>query len=561
MKEGPAKIASRRAGLAEHQRIVVLGVEYVHVLLTGGDDLYLTEYGLPFAQHLLPENYWTDKTWFSAHSIKLPGTSTIYRITTKEVAGSSKELVLKWNRMGQDIPGGTATSDLAGAEFNSPFEEFSLLIELRNTRSESSPVVCTHKPLAIYVPRKSVEPDRLGRRPYKIEAMQEKHTEVNLDINRSYAVVYEWVDGIDAAEALRSGLLDKNALVRLIETSGQEMIQKGFLVRDNKAQHHIVRPTQNGGLAGNRHGDILYALVDFELLERTPQREQAVRASRRKTYLVKQAHRFEAREEFPSGLAPARIMAVDYVFGRAESTGGALWVVGKDPALFEYFLPEKWRKTPRTKLSVTSEIYDTTTKDDIHLVWRISRVGQRPDMDPFKADEKLILDHGYNSPFEEISLSRELTDHGIETTYPRAIYMTGHKTEMSADLSDESRYQSHEALRTPDGHSLLSKYHDYMIIWGYWNGPDELLAESDEEYYRGMSALTAYKEGLISEDTYLCTMEKTREQLAVIGIEDLNLRGTHLLLSLDRSGRLVLDEGELPAVRICNFELLRRTRS
>ena len=39
--------------------------------------------------------------------------------------------------MGQDIPGKTEASDLTGAEFNSPFEEFSLLLELRNTRFES----------------------------------------------------------------------------------------------------------------------------------------------------------------------------------------------------------------------------------------------------------------------------------------------------------------------------------------------------------------------------------------------------------------------------------------
>jgi hypothetical protein len=30
-------------------------------------------------------------------------------------------------------------------------------------------------------------------------------------------------------------------------------------------------------------------------------------------------------------------MGVDYIYGRAESTGGILWVVGKDPDLFNYF--------------------------------------------------------------------------------------------------------------------------------------------------------------------------------------------------------------------------------
>ncbi len=545
---------------ADHPRISVLGVEFVHVQLPGDDDLYITDYGLPFARLLLPQNYWTDSTWSAAHRTKLPGTSTVYRITTKQVAGRSMELVLKWNRMGQDIPGRTQTSDLTGAEFNSPFEEFSLMLELRNTRRESPGVVYTHKPLAIYVPGKHVESDLLGRRSYRIQAMQRSHAEVTLDLNRQYAVIYEWIKGIDAAEARRRGLLDDDALRRLLETSGQDMARKGFRVRDNKPHHQIVRPTAAGGLARDRRGDLLSALVDFELLERTPQREQAVRATKRHAYLVKQAHRFEAAGEFPEGLTAVKVMGVDYVHGRTESTRGALWVVGRDPALFEYFLPEKWRRTPRTKLSVASEIYETITKDNIHLVWRVSRVGQRPDMDPFRTDEKRILDYGYNSPLEEISLSMELTARGIETTYPRAVYMTGHKTTMSPALIDDSRIRSHEHLLMPEGHPIVSGYHDYMIIWGYWNGPDELLAEKDEEYYRGMNALTACREGLISEDTYLRLMEGIRQRLGAVGIEDLNLRGTHLLLSQDMSGRLALGDSGLPAVRICNFELLRHTR-
>ena len=548
--------------LARQPRIRVLGVKYAHLGLDDGDDLYITtEYGLGFWEQLLPKNYWTDEDWFSAHNVKLPGTSALYKIRTKEVAGLAKDIVLKWNRMGQDIPGATEASDLAGAKFNSPFEEFSLLVELRNARHESPGRLYTHKPLAIYVPKDYVEPERLGRKQYRIDAIQKNHEEVNLDINRQYAVIYEWIKGMDAAEAIEAGLLDQETLTHLMASSAEAMHRKGFLVRDNKAHHHIVRSTRKGSLARSKDGDILYALVDFELLERTPQREQAVRASKRKAYLVKQAHRFEAKADFPPGLTPVTIMGVDYVYGRTEVTGGALWVVGKDPALFDYFLPEKWRKTPRTKLSVASPIYDTTTKDNIHLVWRVSRAGARPDMDPFRPDEKKILTYGYNSPFEEISLSMELTNHGIETTYPRAIYMTGHKSETSAALLDGSRYQSHQALGTPDGHPLFSENHDYMIIWGYWNGPDELLAAKDEDYYRGMNALSAYREGLISEQMYMRLMAETRRKLADVGIEDLNLRGNHLLLSLDKSGRLLMGDQGIPAVRICNFELLRRIES
>jgi len=558
MPTDAAKTEPIAAHLARRPRITVLGVDYLHLQLEDGSDLYVTEYGLPFARHLLPENHWADKDWFAAHSVKLPGTSALYKITTKEVAGISKDIVLKWNRMGQDIPGKTEVSELAGAEFNSPFEEFSLVIELRNVRYESPGEIYTHKPLAIYVPRKYVEAERLGRRQYRIEAIQKKHEEITLDLNRQYAVMYEWVKGMDAAEAFRRQMIDEETVSDLISESDGKMRGKGFLVSDNKAHHIIIRPKRTGEFTRDRQGQMLYALIDFELLKRTPRREQATRASKRKRYLVRQPHRFEVRERLPPDLTPVTIAGVDYIYGQVASTGGALWVVGKDPVLFEYFLPEKWRKTPRTPLSAVRQVYHTVTKDNIHLVWRVSSVGKSPDVDHSADNQKRIIAHGYNSPFEEISLSMKLTKSGIETTYPRAVYMTGHKAEASTDLPDNSRYESHQALRTPDGHPILDKHHEYIIIWGYWNGPDELLAVRDEQIYTGIDALSAYRESRITEDQYVRVMQATGQRLAEVGIEDLNFRGNHLLLSLDRSDRLVTDRQGMPIVRICNFELLRR---
>ena len=546
------------AHFARQPRIQVLGVDYLHLKMGDGSDIYVTQYGLPFVSCLLPQNYWTDQEWFAAHSVRLNGTSTLYRIKTKAVEGQARDIVLKWNRMGQDIPGETEALELGSMEFNSPFEEFSLVIELRNAQPEAFNSLKVHKPLAIYVPRKYVEMDRLGRKQHRIEAMQRSHKEVMLDRNRQYAVLYEWLEGIDAAEACKEGIIDKSTRDDLQARAYQELTSSGFFVRDHKPQHVIVRPTQGGGLEADELGNVRHALVDFELLSRMPERERAVRGAKRKSYLVKQAHRFETRVQFPPGLQPVSIMGVDYVFGQVESTGGALWVVGKDPVLFEYFLPEKWRKTPRTKLSVLNKVYDTTTKDGIHLVWRVSRVGERPDFDPFLENERKIIAHGYNSPFEEIALSIELAAKGIDTTYPRAVYRSGHKSEVPSRIVDNSRYETHERLKTKDGHPVLGGHHDYIMIWGYWNGPDELLADKDEEYYRGIDALRAYKVGLITEEVYQRTMEAAKQRLAEAGIEDLDLRGNHLLLSVERSGRLLIGRKDIPAVRICNFELLRR---
>ncbi|UCE38951.1 MAG: hypothetical protein JSW00_06930, partial [Thermoplasmata archaeon] len=91
----------------------------------------MTEHGLPFIENLLPKNFWIDEDWFKSHSQKLKGTSTLYKITTKEVNYKSKDIVIKWNRMGQDIPGSLDVKEL-NIEFNSPFEEFALVTELRN---------------------------------------------------------------------------------------------------------------------------------------------------------------------------------------------------------------------------------------------------------------------------------------------------------------------------------------------------------------------------------------------------------------------------------------------
>jgi hypothetical protein len=447
------------------------------------------------------------------------------------------------------------------AEFNSPFEEFSLVEELRRRTEDSPHPFLTHRPLAIYVPRRQIDPKQLGRKSYKLESKLESHTEIQLDANRNYAVIYEWVKGIDAAQAMTRGLLPREEMVRLVHRCNRELTAKGMAVRDNKPQHVIVRPAEDGeGLVQGRDGRPVYAMVDFELLERTPEYEREIRARKRRNYLVKQAYRFYADSEFPPHLQPMKIFGVSYVHGRIESTGGRLWVVGKDADLFDYFLPEQWRRTPRTRLSGIDQVYETITKDNIHLVWKVSRVGLMPDMDPFREDERAIIEHGYNSPFEEVSLNMELNAAGVPVTYPRAIYMTGTRSQLAENIFDVSRFESHAEVHTPDGEPILRRRHDYMILWGYWNGPDELLAVKDENYYDGISALNAYRSGRIDEASYFRVMQQARDLLASVGVEDLNLRGTHLLLSIDQSDRLVMDaQTDLPTVRICNFELLKRT--
>lgn len=542
--------------------LYVLGVKYTHIKYSNDDDLYITKDGLPFIETLNPQNFVLDREWFKENAVRLSGTSCLYRIKTKPVKGVQKDIVLKWNRMGQDVPDPEKNDHLTFAEFNSPFEEFSLVKELRRAMRGLSSEIIIQKPLAIYVPGDTVEFWQTGRKMTKMKQKMLTHTEIELDLNRSYAVIYEWIEGIDASEAFNRGMLEQEVVKNLLKKTDEQLRERGFHVRDNKAHHIIVRPLKDGGFRKTKTGGIFHGLIDFELLERTPGEEELVRKKRRVDYLKRQRDRFRAKpiKKSLAHLKHQKIFGVDYIYGHVESTKGRLWVVGRDPYLFDYFLPERWENTPKTRISAYSQMYYTVTKDNIHLVWKISRVGLQPDMDPFKEDEQRILEHGYNSPFEEFSLALYLSEKGLPTIYPRAIYMAGNKTEISGELFDNSRFESHAGIKTPDDHPILRKNRDYITIWGYWNGPDEKLAATDGDYYEGIDALRAYRRGLIDKERYIYLLELARSRLIEVGVEDLNLRGNHILLSLDSRGRLLMDEKGVPEIRICNFEFLRRLR-
>jgi hypothetical protein len=525
----------------------IFDVYYLHLKFENMDDLYITAYGLPIIQNIMPDNFLADKEWFKINSLRLSGSGNTYKVRTKEINGRWRDVVIKYNRMGQDVPGAEESEELMYAEFNSPFEEFALVMELRNARYESQGMVLTQKPLAIYVPARRIELWKTGRKEYKMQSKLEDHKDVELDMFRSYVVIYEWIKGTDSAFAQKEGVIDKEEMMALTVGAEREMNKIGFLVKDRKPHHIIIRQKSDG-------------VIDYELLGRTPEREEKVKSVKRFSYLQKQKDRFVVRDQrqFPPNLKCVNIFSVDYIYGHAESTNGILWVLGKDPDLFDYFLPERWENSPRTKLSAHHEIYHTLTKDNIHLVWKVSKVGTVPNMDPFIKEERKILEFGYNSPFEEVSFAIELKSKGIRTVYPRAIYMFGKETTISDSIFDTSRYMSHRNYFTPDGTPILRKKHNYIIIWGYWNGPDERLAEKDGDYLEGINALSAYREGIITREDYIALLIRKEKRLAKVGFEDLHLRGSHVLLSLDSSGKLLRDDEGVPEMRICNFELLKK---
>ncbi len=541
----------------------LLGIRYLHCRTADDGDLYLTQFGLRFSEHLQPEN-WLAKDWFEAKRERLHGTSVVYRLPTRPVNGRELDLVVKWSRVGEDVPGDTLSmTRFINADFNSPFEEFALLMELREGRRGPPEIrFRTQKPLAIYVPPERLRLWQTGRSESRIAAKLAQHPGVELDILRQYVLIYEWVKGEDLVEAAsRWEGSPQERTQRLADLTRQvirDLDVKGYRVADMKPVHVIVRSRPDGALLRDRKGRLAYALVDYELLVRTDEHEAEFRKQHRYHYLEHMARRFEEEKAkpLPEHLHAVKILGVDYIYGQAESTGGRLWVAGRDPDLFNYFLPERWRRTPKQSLSQLNEVYRTTTKDNINLVWRVSRVGEVPPFTDPPGRVHDILRHGYNSPFEEFSYAFELKNGRMQTVYLRAIYMTGRRV-ARCNIADRSRYDRFKDTRTPDGKPILDPNHEYITVWGFWNGPDKLMAGHTGPAYEGMDVEYAFAQDVITEETMSQILNRAQRRMRRLGFEHLRLRPNHLLISVDERRQLVRDTTGMPELRLCNFELLR----
>ncbi len=263
--------------LPNFQPRAIQGVEYYHTQTPDGGDLYLTRYGLPFARQLLPEN-WREPEWFLAHRQKLRGTSTIYRTITRPVDGRSLEIVVRYNRVGEELPVDTLTLEqFIHADFNSPFEEIAVLAQLRAARlGPARRRIPTKKPLAIFEPPDLLQLWQSGRLESKIAMKLARYPQAVLDIRRQYILLYGWIDGHDAQQVADQRQLAGAAREQfLAETTAfvtGELAEAGFHVLDMKPAHVILRFDAAGQLKRRPDGRLLYALVDYELLEKIPAR-------------------------------------------------------------------------------------------------------------------------------------------------------------------------------------------------------------------------------------------------------------------------------------------------
>ena len=562
--------------ISKKSLVNVLGVVYVHIKTSDGGDLYLTQFAEPYQEHFEISN-WYERDWFKEHRIRLKGTSSVYMVPTKEINGKSLDLVVKNCRVGEDVPLDTHTlQEFCDAEFNSPWEEFSLVMEMRESiYGPKEMKVNTQRPLAIYVPPERMQPWQSGRSRSKINRIHAKHPGIDLDILKQYKLIYEWIKGQNLLEVFEYIDINNDELVRYLKMINykviSDLVRKGYLVADMKPEHIIISEadtvhieeiglSQNNFDTNEKQVDLLYQLIkegrysviDYELLLRTAEHEKEVKNSRRHSYLDDQRDRFKPTS-LPAHLMRMEIFGVPYIYGHAESTGGHLWVVGRNARLFDYFLPERWRKTPSLKFSDKKEVFYTITKDNIHLVWETSRVGELPGEEDGGSDDPKIRQYGIKSPFEEFAIARELNELGIPTVYVRAIYMTGTaKIEPSIDFR---RYDSHKGIPDPEGNPILQENHNYITIRGYYNGPDHSVAEQGPLYVPVDLSKAVYK-GIIDESECRMFLDKVKENLKNAGYDGSLLKTNDLLLAIDSKGEIMKNNSGGPEVIICNFELI-----
>jgi hypothetical protein len=553
----------------------VLGVVYAHVKTSDGGDLYLTRFAEPYQRHFGIEN-WYEPDWFNSKRIRLKGTGSVYKLPTKEVEGRSLNLVYKNCRVGEDVPLDTHTlQEFCDAEFNSPWEEFSLVMEIREGQYGPKELkIHTQRPMVIYVPPEKMQTWQSGRSKSKINRIRAKHPGIDLDILKQYKLIYEWIEGYNLPEVFEHITVDDYERVHHLKTLNSNVMsdleQKGYLVADMKPEHIIISELdleRIKEIAQTQAPDSSkeqiyylynlvdigkYSLVDYELLLRTPRHEDEVKDSRRHSYLDDQRDRF-IPTPMPDHLTNMEIFGVPYIYGHAESTGGHLWVVGKNARLFDYFLPERWRKTPSIKLSNTKEIFYTITKDNIHLVWETSRVGEMPDEEGERYNPK-IREFGINSPFEEFSIAHQLNQLSIPCVYMRAIYMTG--TSKIETSTDTRRYESHNNFLDPEGNPILQENHNYITIRGYYNGPDEWVAQQKGTLYVPVDLARAVTKDLINETQCRLLLNKVKENLKDVGYDGSLLKPNDLLLATSDKNEIMKDSTGNPLVIICNFELI-----
>jgi hypothetical protein len=286
----PLELSSKKA----------FGVDYSHIKTSDGGDLWLTGYGRPLEKFLVPEAWHTDGWYYKGSNAgSSTGSSRTYLVNTREVDGVSRRLVVRWSRFGEAIPGienmserpdvmeryGVTYADINTAKFNNPFQEFGLVLQLRDSSKRDGSRILTQKPLAIYSP-----PPRKQQSQQRQDSLVRFHQDImdkdqsgvlegeriRLENDRTYALLYERIEGENAVKALRALGYNDEGIMQLWSDVAKDLGERGFVIIDGKPDNLIVRVGVDS--AGTRtllrrNDKIVTGIIDYELLARRQPKE------------------------------------------------------------------------------------------------------------------------------------------------------------------------------------------------------------------------------------------------------------------------------------------------
>ena len=266
---------------AKHKRRL-FGVEYIHLKGRQQGDFFVTPHGWAVMESLLPEHWFVGRKFSKVGRALAGATGAVFRVPVPHKGRDDFALVVKFSRFCQSVgitavdPNLNFSQDhinrIKASPFLSPFAEFGNLTGLRR---EAGLAIPTMAPLAIYSPAARYLEWQLGRESY-LKSMHSRSLldsqaglppEERLDYEweRQYILIYRWLDGLDAEQAVDTGLISKSCMVDLGRESRLLLERHGWEVMDHKPRHVILRVTRHGTLA-HREGRPLWGLVDYELL-------------------------------------------------------------------------------------------------------------------------------------------------------------------------------------------------------------------------------------------------------------------------------------------------------
>ena len=256
----PEETPTSQAVVTAESLLSVLGVVYSHRKTGDGGDMYLTRFGIQYADLLELEN-WYELAWFEArrraargHQRRLPGARP-----ERWTAGASNwwSKTAAWAKTCRWKRARSSNSSTPNSTARGRSSRLSWSCAKGNTGRPTSRCN-TQEPLAIYVPPEKMQIWQSGRSYEKINRIRARHPGIDIDILRQYKLIYGWIRGKDIQQLFtETGMPRKRCRQRLApadEKGHGDLDRKGYVMVDMKPSHVIIgeEDAKSVGAVGGR---------------------------------------------------------------------------------------------------------------------------------------------------------------------------------------------------------------------------------------------------------------------------------------------------------------------